>query len=77
MATLVLTGDVTVGRTKDYIQADLWKKQCFIQLDLDKDPDQAVKQTFSFLLTPAGVAGFAESTPRRFGKYRRVSAEWK
>ncbi|MCX6986970.1 MAG: hypothetical protein NT065_02260 [Chlamydiae bacterium] len=50
MATLVLTGDVTVGRTKDYIQADLWKKQCFIQLDLDKDPDQAVKQTFSFLL---------------------------
>lgn len=50
MATLELKAGVTIDRSKDYIQTDLWKKECFIQLDLAKNTDITVKDTLAYLL---------------------------
>lgn len=50
IASLELKDGATIEKTKNYIQADIWKKACFIQLDLKKNPDIAVRDTLSYLL---------------------------
>ncbi len=49
-ASLGLKRGVTIDKTKDHIQAYLWKKECFMQSDLVKDPNVVVKETLDYLL---------------------------